>query len=172
MRTDSQARIAIIIAIDTGLRKEEQFSLLWSDVDLVKRELRVRAEVAKSSKSRVVPLLKRTHLLLIEMRKAPGSHFVFSTSEGKRYSAGSPTNYEALQKACHRAKIAEHVEWHDLRRTCGCRLLQDHQLTMTEVSKWLGHSSVLVTERNYAFLSKEALHDAVRRSELRVRESG
>lgn len=167
-----KARIAIIVAIDTGLRKEEQFSLLWSDIDLAKRELRVRAEVAKSSKTRVVPLLERTHRLLTEMRQAPVSPFVFTTSEGKRYSTGSPTNYEALQKACRRTKITEHVEWHDLRRTCGCRLLQSHQLTMTEVSKWLGHSSVVVTERHYAFISKEALHDAVRRSEQRARASG
>ena len=167
-----KARLTIIVAIDTGLRKEEQFSLLWSDVDLGKRELRVRAEVAKSSKTRVVPLLERTYQLLTAMRRAPASPFVFATGPGKRYSAGSPTNYEALQKAARRAKIGEHVEWHDLRRTCGCRLLQDHQLTMTEVSKWLGHSSVLVTERHYAFLSKEALHDAVRRSEQRTRESG
>jgi integrase len=51
--------------------------------------------------------------------------------------------------------------WHDLRRTCGCRLLQDYQLPMEAVSKWLGHSSVKVTEKAYAFLEVKHLHAAV-----------
>jgi integrase len=64
-----------------------------------------------------------------------------------------PTNYEALQKAVRRAGHAiatplEHVEWHDLRRTCGCRLLQDLGFSMEETSRWLGHSSIKVTERH------------------------
>ena len=51
--------------------------------------------------------------------------------------------------------------WHDLRRTCGCRLLQVWKLSMEEVSKWLGHSSVTQTEKVYAFLEVKQLHDAV-----------
>lgn len=41
---------------------------------------------------------------------------------------------------------------------------------MEEVSNWLGHSSVKVTERHYAFLGIEHLHEAVQRSEARVIE--
>jgi integrase len=47
----------------------------------------------------------------------------------------------------------EPLSWHDLRRTCGCRLLQDYQRSRGQVSKWLGHASISVTERNYAFLT-------------------
>lgn len=50
--------------------------------------------------------------------------------------------------------------WHDLRRTCGCRLLQDRRMSMEQVSKWLGHSSVKVTEKAYAFLEVMHLHAA------------
>jgi integrase len=72
----------------------------------------------------------------------------------------------------HRAEIAAMAEagawadeipdliWHDLRRTCGCRLLQDMGLSMEQVSKWLGHSSVKVTEKAYAFLEVKHLHEA------------
>ena len=42
------------------------------------------------------------------------------------------------------ADAIPHLIWHDLRCTCGCRLLQDHKMSMEEVSKWLGHSSVKV----------------------------
>jgi integrase len=160
----AKACSAITFAIDTGLRKEEQFSLRWSDIDLEASEIHVRAEVTKNGRSRNVPLLDRSLNLLRQMRSAPTSTFVFSTLSGERYSPSSPTNYEALQKACRRAGLKEHVAWHDLRRTCGCRLLQNHGLTMVEVSKWLGHSSVLVTERHYAFLDKQALHKALARN--------
>lgn len=174
-----KAKKAIVFAIDTGLRLEEQKSLLVPDVHQGARELRIRAEVTKSTKARVVPLLPRVHQLLSEMLKVRDlrSPYVFTTNEGKRYSEGSPYFYEQLQKAVRRANKAraakglapmEHVEWHDLRRTCGCRLLQDRGFSMEEVCKWLGHSSVKVTERHYAFLTVRELHRAVERSEAEV----
>lgn len=61
------------------------------------------------------------------------------------------------------------IAWHDLRRTCGSRLLQDRGLTMDEVAKWLGHSSVRVTERHYAFLRVEHLHRALARNVVKLK---
>lgn len=61
------------------------------------------------------------------------------------------------------ANVIPDLRWHDLRRTCGCRLLQDLRMSMEEVSKWLGHSSIQVTEKAYAFLEVEHLHEAVGR---------
>jgi integrase/recombinase XerD len=172
-----KAGIAATFAIDTGLRKNEQFSLPWVDVDLRARELLVRKEWAKSKRDRTVPILDRTHRLLTQMWANRTSPYVFATAQGRRYSLGSPTMWEALQKAVFRinkaSALAGHprmqaVEWHDLRRTCGCRLLQDRGFTMEAVSKWLGHSSVKVTERHYAFLTKDELHKAVARSEAKI----
>lgn len=59
------------------------------------------------------------------------------------------------------APAMDHLIWHDLRRTCGCRLLQDRGLSMKAVSEWLGHESVTTTEKAYAFLKIEHLHAAV-----------
>ncbi len=174
-----KAAKAIICALDTGLRLEEQKSLLLTDLHLRAREVRIRAEATKSTKPRTVPLLERTWQLLSEMMKVRDlrSPYVFTTNQGKRYTEGSPYFYEELQKAVRRANKAraakgvapmEHVEWHDLRRTCGCRLLQDRGFSMEAVSKWLGHSSVKVTEKHYAFLTVNELHKAVERSEAEV----
>jgi len=58
------------------------------------------------------------------------------------------------------ADVIPDLTWHDLRRTCGCRLLQDHKMTMEAVSKWLGHSSIAVTENAYDFLETHHLHEA------------
>ena len=41
---------------------------------------------------------------------------------------------------------------------------------MEEVSRWLGHASIKVTERHYAFLKIEQLHKAVAKSEGQVVE--
>lgn len=169
---------AVTFAIDTGMRKEEQLALLWADVDLRAKEALVRAATSKNSRDRWVPLLPRTLELLKDMHRVRDtrSPYVFTTDEGARYSPGSPTLWEALQKAVRRANKAravagrqpiEHSEWHDLRRTCGCRLLQDLRLSMEEVSLWLGHSSIKVTERHYAFLGKAELHRAVERARRR-----
>ena len=163
---------AATFAIDTGLRKEEQFSLLWTDVDLRAKEVLVRKEISKTSKSRTVPLLERSWRLLREMPRHLHCPYVFYTQDGQRYSPNSPTNWEALQKAVRKAGIADRVQWHDLRRTCGCRLLQDRGFSLEAVAKWLGHSSVKVTERHYAFLTKAELHKAVERSELAMASAG
>lgn len=153
-----KAAQAIAFAIDTGLRKEEQFSLLRSDVDTTKWTITVRAAVAKSGRSRTIPLFERSRELVERILEQPNdSPFLFTTNDNQRYSPNSPTMYEALQKGVRRAGLAERVAWHDLRRTCGCRLLNEYGYSMHEVSAWLGHSSVQVTERHYAFLQFDRL---------------
>lgn len=166
-------------AVGTALRKEEQFSVRWTDVDFQRRRLWVRPETAKGSKGRYVPLLPDVYDLLREMHAEATGLYVFMTYQDRPYSIKSPYFYEAIQKAVERANKAraakgllllEHLEWHDLRRTCGCRLLQDRGFSMEEVSQWMGHSSVKVTERHYAFLGIQHLQEAVERSEARVIE--
>lgn len=67
---------------------------------------------------------------------------------------------KGLKGAARRAGIHD-LRWHDLRRTCGCRLLQDRGLSTEQVRDWLGHSSVMTTEKAYAFLTIDDLHRAV-----------
>ena len=122
-----------------------------------------------------MPLQERVHLLLKDMHRERDlrCRFVFATKDGHRYSENSPTHYEALQAAVRRAnksrceagrEVMEHLEWHDLRRTCGCRLLQDLEFEMKQVSVWLGHTSVEVTEQHYAFLKVDHLQKALERN--------
>lgn len=165
----------VVWAIDTGMRKEEQFSLLRSDVDLGRNEVTVRAEIAKSGKARRIPLLPRARDVFERLRKDIRSPYLFMTEAGHRYSPNSPTIGDTLEAAYNRAVKLGHIpagkeapNWHDLRRTCGCRLLQDRKMSMEEVCHWLGHSSVTVTEKHYAFLRVDELHRAVERSEATV----
>lgn len=156
------ARRMAIFAIDTGLRKEEMLALLRSDVDLKRREVTVRGENAKSGRTRRVPLLPRTYKLLQEMLAAPPrSLYLFHRPDGQRHSDKTRNLRRDLIVGAVRAKLVGHLTWHDLRRTCACRLLQDYKMPLHEVSIWLGHSDVKMTAKRYAFLGSEALHDRI-----------
>lgn len=75
-----------------------------SDIRL--SQITVRAEIAKSGRERHVPLLPRARESVVRLAgERVGSVPLFATIHGKRYSPGSPTMYEALQKACRRAKV-------------------------------------------------------------------
>lgn len=148
-------RPIVEVAIDTGLRLDEQLSLEWSQVNLTRCEITLTK--TKTDNPRVVPLLERSARILAHHPRHIHSTYVFHKSDGSRYHKLT----RGLAGAVSRAKIA-HVKWHDLRRTCGCRLLQDEGLSLAHVSKWLGHKSVTVTERSYAFLEVQHLHEAIR----------
>jgi integrase len=143
-------RGAIAVAIDTGLRREEQFSLTWAQVDFARRVI-TTTKRTKNGRPRSVPLPERTAQVLAQLRaqKTIASVHVFRHEDGQRL-----VNMEkGMKGAVRRAKLVD-VRWHDLRRTAGCRWLQSGR-SMEEVCILLGHSSVTVTEKHYAFLKGE-----------------
>lgn len=148
-------RSVLIVAIETGMRREEQFSLTWDQVDLASREIRLSGKT-KSGKPRRVPITDRAVTILGTLPRHIRSRYVFARPNGERYVQMN----KGLTFAVRRAGIA-HTRWHDLRRTCGCRLLQDMGLSIAAVAMWLGHSSVTVTEKTYAFLEFENIKGMV-----------
>lgn len=147
---------AIALAIDTGLRDEELLRLDWGDVDLDHHQVTVTAERAKNSRARVVPLLPRAQRILAGLPRHGRARTVIWHREGDQFSELN----HALQRYGSRVGVTG-IRWHDLRRTCGCRLLQDHKMPIEQVSQWLGHSSVTQTQKAYAFLRTDNLHESV-----------
>lgn len=160
------AEAAIAAGIDIGLREEEQFSLEWPQVNLRAREVTITWRTAKSSRSRTVPLLDRTAALLAALPRSEHSQYVFWHGAGDRYRH----MYRQLKRIAEEIGITD-LEWHDLRRTCGVRLLRDHHFSMERVSLWLGHGGIRVTEKVYAFLAVDDLHKAVADSPLSQKKS-
>ena len=144
----AEVRKAIILAIDTGLRREELFSLRCTQVDLDRGIIRTTTKT-KSGRPRSVPLPERSRSVLPAV---PGvdDYVLINPETKKRYVQMN----KGLKGAVRRAGIAP-LQWHDLRRTAGCRWLQRDGKSMEEVSILLGHSSVQVTEQRYAFLESE-----------------
>lgn len=71
-----------------------------------------------------------------------------------------------------RAGIRDSVTFHDLRHTCAAHLVMGSwgvKLDMYELSKWLGHSDIQVTQR-YADLSPDFLHEKVARTNEAARK--
>jgi integrase/recombinase XerD len=151
-----RVRETIIFAIETGLRRGEQLSLRWDQVDFDRCELRLL--VTKTGVPRIVPLSDRALTVLRSLPRNLASNFVFvNPTTGTRYVDPSG----GLEAAARRARIDD-LRWHDLRRTCGCRLIQDCGADLYHVSRWLGHSSTQMTEKAYAFLRVRDLHGVIR----------
>ena len=153
----------ICFAIDTGLRSEEQLNCRWTEIDLENNQVTVPDERAKSGVGRVVPLLPRTVKLLKALPRQRHSRYVFWCRAGQRYFGA----YQQFVRTARKIGITD-LRWHDLRRTCGCRLLQLYELPMERVSAWLGHSSVKVTEDVYAFLDVRHLHASIRHATAQI----
>lgn len=150
-----------VFAIDTGLRAEEIFSLTWPQVDLEAKQVKVLRAVAKGKRSRTVPIFERSLDLLHALPRSEHSQYVFWHRDGKRYRH----MYVQLMRICEKVGI-EDFEFHDLRRTCGVRLIRDHGFSLERVSLWLGHNNINITEKVYAFLSIDDLHKAVANSPI------
>ena len=111
----------------------------------------------KSGRARKVPLPERARTVLGTLPRYLDSGYVLVNPETR-------TRYVQMNKgldgAARRAQI-EDLCWHDLRRTAGCCWLQRDGKSMEEVSILLGHSSVLVTEKSYAFLEAEQIAESL-----------
>lgn len=156
----------VAFAIDSGLRRSEQFNARWRDIDWSRREIIVPRERAKNGKERRVPLLDRAYDILIQRKARAEAGDYWGLDRGIFGVNGGtlPPHKAALVTAKIERTGIRDLTWHDLRRTCGCRLLQDYRMELIHVSQWLGHQGLAVTQRAYAFLHQDALHDALKRS--------
>ena len=177
---------AVTVAIDTGLRDEEQLRIRWPQVDLERDQVFIPGDKAKSGRDRWVPLLPRAKAILSALPRHKECDLVFWHRNGVGFddlnhtlqdlAAQAGIVDEQAERACVKKRTAKGrkassdkrllrpatgIRWHDLRKTCGCRLLQDHKMPIEQVSLWLGHASVVQTQRAYAFLKAEQLHESV-----------
>lgn len=157
-------RPLFVVAIYTGLRLGELLDLRWADVDLERDRVRVRR--SKNGKSRVVPLLPeaRAALELAWSRRTTRqrtSPLVFCRPDGGAFATG----YDGGWAVRWRERVTSRpVRFHDLRHTCASHLVLGtwgRALRLDEARAWLGHSSIVVTQR-YAHLADGHLDELAR----------
>jgi integrase len=156
-------RPVLIIALHTGMRRNEILSLKWSNVDLTRGYIFI--EDSKSGKSRKIPV--SSAVMEAFMGLSHEAEFVFYNPEMKSNVKDIKTAFKA---ACRRAKKDPNDEkdpgivglrLHDLRHTAASKMIKAGVDLLT-VSKILGHASIQMTMR-YAHATPENMRRAVER---------
>jgi integrase len=141
---------AILLSMNTGLRRGEVVKLRWSSVDFSRRLLTVEGRNAKNRQTRHVPLNDEAMHVLRNWREQAGTGAcVFDVVTGFQ---------TAWQKVLKRASINK-FRWHDLRHHFASRLVQNG-VPLNTVRDLLGHSSVGMSLR-YAHLAPDQRREAV-----------
>lgn len=107
-------RDSVIVAVMTGMRESEQFSLIPSQVLLEQRHTWVTHETAKSKYARPVPLNNDAHAVF-ERRLKTAKQWVFTRDKGDGRQIGQHDR-RVFRDACEKVGI-EDFHWHDLRHT-------------------------------------------------------
>lgn len=148
---------ALMIAIHTGMRASEQFSLEWSEIDLKRRKISL--DNTKNGSDREVPMNDTCHQLLEQLWKKRQDHikegktttqWVFPPRRSEGKLLYSPRSW--FEDALVEAKIKD-LHWHDLRHTFISRLVMKG-VNLRTVMELAGHKSITMTTR-YAHLAPE-----------------
>jgi integrase len=143
---------AVLLSMNTGLRRGELVKLRWGSVDFNRRLLTVEGRNAKSRQTRHVPLNEEALSVLQCWREQSGTGMrVFDVVTGFQ---------AAWEKILKRAGIIN-FRWHDLRHHFASRLVQ-HGVPLNTVRDLLGHSTVDMSLR-YAHLAPDQRREAVGR---------
>ncbi len=148
----------VLLSMNTGMRQGEVFTLRWDDVDLPRKLVSVRAEVAKSGKLRYINLNTEATHVLTHWQRQTGVDvgLVFPGKEGKVFVDVKKAWATLLEDA----KI-EDFRWHDLRHHFASRFVMAGG-DLNTLRELLGHADIKMVLR-YAHLSSEHKAAAVER---------
>jgi site-specific recombinase XerD len=140
------------VALYTGMRWSEQYSLRWAQVKLQRNTITLSE--TKSGMSQHVKVNTAAHRALEELRAtAPDSEFVCPSQD-------EWTHRQWWDAVRNESKISN-FHWHDLRHTFASRLVMNG-VDIYTVNKLGRHETLQVTKR-YAHLADTHLQQAVER---------
>jgi integrase len=142
----------------TGLREQELAHLHWSDLNLTKANLTVRAKpgegfIPKDWEEREIPLHPKLVRALQELPRRHAS-FVFPTLRGN----ANGHLLRLLKQIVERAKLSGHWYLHKFRKTFATRALENADIRT--VQALLGHKNITTTAR-YLSTSTDKMRQAV-----------
>jgi integrase len=135
-------RPVVLLALNTGMRRGELFSLEWSRVDLIQRTIRL-INTKSETGDRVIPMNVAVHSLLSELAKTATSLLVFPSNRKPE------VRFLDMKKGFHKAVASAgipHIRFHDLRHTFANRLVRAG-VDLVTVQFLLGHSKITMTAR-------------------------
>ena len=152
----------VAFAIETGLRRGEQFGLRWDQVDLENSVLTL--PLPKGGKTRHVPLSEEAKAILRSFDSFLRSAWVFPGLKDVTQPMDSRAFLRrSFEPGLRKAGIVG-VCWHSLRHTAASRRVMAG-VDLVSVKEILGHRDIQTTLR-YAHLAPGHLRDAVNRGSL------
>lgn len=146
----------VIIALDTGLRQNNIYNLMWSEVDMSRRMIIINAEKMKNNDYIGIPLTERAYNTLRELQKVKCIEGCVFHENGNRL------HYKKVQRAFSRAITNAGItnfRFHDLRH-CFCSTLRQRGVDLHTIAVLAGHKDLRMTKR-YSHLNVESLRSAV-----------
>jgi len=146
----------ILLSLNTGIRRGELLKLRWEDINLTELYITIRAQNAKSNRTRHIPLNDEAAEILKQWRatQPKQSEYVFPSKDGKPYT----TTKTAWTKLLKNSNISN-FRWHDMRHTFASNLVMAG-VDLNTVRELLGHADLTMTLR-YAHLAPEHTAKAV-----------
>ncbi len=158
----------IYLLYTTGLRRAELIGLKESDLDWVKKELKV---TGKRNKQRLIPLLDKTLDVLKNYQQAKQKYFenravddfLFLTKKSKKMY--DVLVYRLINSYLSKVSVKHKRSPHMLRHTFATHLL-NNGAGLNDIKELLGHSSLAATQI-YTHSSIEQLKNVYKRSHPR-----
>lgn len=147
-----------LCAVNTGLRQMEILSLEWNQINFREHYLILdnRNHTTKSKKIRTIPL-NLTVLQVLTLREQNKNGNLVFTMDGDKLKQEYVS--KGFKDYVIKAKLNSKLNFHSLRHTFASWLVQKG-VSIYEISKLLGHSSISVTEI-YSHLRTEDLMKSV-----------
>lgn len=143
----------VILAVTTGLRQQELFTLKRAQVNLAQRYI---SQLGKNAKIRHIPLNDNAHQALSAWMQQSTGEYIFPSPEKPKQPIGNVK--KAWGKVLDDAGIVN-FHWHDLRHHFASKLVMAG-VDLNTVRELLGHADIQMTLR-YAHLAPEHKAEAV-----------
>tara|TARA_R110002167_G_scaffold45324_3_gene136216 strand:- start:8686 stop:9933 length:1248 start_codon:yes stop_codon:yes gene_type:complete len=148
----------VLLSLKTGIRQGEAFDLRWRDISFEENLITIRAENAKSNKTRHIPLSPSARNAIedwkSQMEADDESALVFPGKDGNRLD-NVKKSWAAVLSA---AKIKK-FRWHDMRHDFASKLVMKG-VPLNTVRDLCGHADIATTLR-YAHLAPEHKAEAI-----------
>ncbi len=134
----SHLKDILVVALNTGMRRDEILNLRWNDVDFIDDFMFIKE--TKSGVPRKVPMNDMVRSTLKKIER--GNDFIF-------YNPKTNTRFKdiktAFNAACRRANIVD-LTFHDLRHVAATNMVMGG-VDLVTVKEILGHASIVTTLR-------------------------
>ncbi len=138
--TPEYLRDLIYLALYTGARRSNLFSMSWGEIDFTSKTWTIPAHKSKSGKTMEIPLVEEAILIIRKRRTGTRSIFVFP-GNGRKGHLVEPKR--AWTNLVARSGLSN-LRLHDLRRTCGSYQAATGA-NQAVISKSLGHQNIATT---------------------------